>query len=140
MTPEQFAYWLQGYAELNPETPPNAIQWKQIQDHLNLVFKKVTPDYTIRPGISPGPINPVNPMPYMPTWPAPNSPGITPWTTPGKMPEIICSVTDNIPNVSYCSAGDNIPLTNQSSKDFKYDTYITAEQATYKKMNERFKL
>lgn len=72
MTPEQFAYWLQGYAELNPNTPPNATQWKQIQDHLNLVFKKVTP--TIQP--------------YMPSSP------LNPWTSPGGIPPVItCSVS-----------------------------------------------
>ena len=48
MTPEQFTYWLQGWFELNktidhragatPET------LKVIEDHLQLVFTKVTPD------------------------------------------------------------------------------------------------
>ena len=48
MTPENFCYWLQGWLELNttvdhrdgatPET------LKMIKDHLDLVFKKVTPD------------------------------------------------------------------------------------------------
>ena len=42
MTTEQFAYWLQGFAELNPDTP-NAEQWQAIRDHLQLVFKKETP-------------------------------------------------------------------------------------------------
>jgi hypothetical protein len=42
MTTEQFAYWLQGFAELNAE-PPSAEQWKSIRDHLQLVFKKETP-------------------------------------------------------------------------------------------------
>jgi hypothetical protein len=42
MTTEQFAYWLQGYAELN-EAPPSAEQWQAIRDHLALVFVKVTP-------------------------------------------------------------------------------------------------
>lgn len=42
MTAEQFAYWLQGYAELNA-TPPSAEQWQSIRDHLALVFNKVTP-------------------------------------------------------------------------------------------------
>ncbi|WP_028627675.1 hypothetical protein [Metapseudomonas resinovorans] len=42
MTPEQFAYWLQGFAELNPQAP-TAEQWRAIRDHLNLVFKKETP-------------------------------------------------------------------------------------------------
>ena len=38
----QFAYWLQGFAELN-EQPPSAEQWQSIRDHLALVFRKVTP-------------------------------------------------------------------------------------------------
>lgn len=42
MTPEQFAYWLKGFAELNPQAP-NAEQWQAIRDHLQLVFKKETP-------------------------------------------------------------------------------------------------
>lgn len=42
MTPDQFAYWLQGFAELN-EGPPNEAQWKSIQEHLQTVFVKVTP-------------------------------------------------------------------------------------------------
>ena len=43
MSPEQFTYWLQGFFEL---TSPQTIfpdQVKIIQDHLDLVFKKVTP-------------------------------------------------------------------------------------------------
>jgi len=42
MTSEQFAYWLQGFAELN-DGPPSAEQWQAIRDHLSLVFNKVTP-------------------------------------------------------------------------------------------------
>lgn len=42
MTPEQFCYWLQGRAELDP-TPPTAEQWQSIREHLDLVFEKVTP-------------------------------------------------------------------------------------------------
>ena len=45
MDPLQFAYWLQGFAELNNGVPPNDAQWKSIRDHLNLVFKKATPTY-----------------------------------------------------------------------------------------------
>lgn len=43
MTPEQFAYWLQGFAELNGKKPPTEAQWKSINEHLQTVFKKVTP-------------------------------------------------------------------------------------------------
>lgn len=44
MTPEQFCYWLQGFAEITgANQPPTAEQWKVINDHLQAVFKKVTP-------------------------------------------------------------------------------------------------
>ncbi|MFL1548812.1 hypothetical protein [Pseudomonas sp. AN3A02] len=44
MTPEQFAYWLQGFTELNPDMDqPTPAQWKAIKDHLATVFNKVTP-------------------------------------------------------------------------------------------------
>lgn len=43
MSPEQFVYWLQGYSELNGQRP-TAEAWQSIQNHLNLVFKKVTPE------------------------------------------------------------------------------------------------
>ena len=40
---EQFIYWLQGFAELNP-TPPSEAQWKSIKEHLATVFdEKITP-------------------------------------------------------------------------------------------------
>lgn len=51
MTSEQFAYWLQGYAELN-EAPPTAEQWQSIRAHLQTVFVKVTPPS--RPAAIPG--------------------------------------------------------------------------------------
>jgi hypothetical protein len=37
MTPEQFAYWMQGFAELTTE-PPTAEQWRSIRDHVASVF------------------------------------------------------------------------------------------------------
>lgn len=42
MDAQQFAYWLQGFAELN-EVPPTPEQWQSIRDHLATVFVKVTP-------------------------------------------------------------------------------------------------
>lgn len=46
MTPEQFCYWLQGFAEIKGGwEEPTAQEWKVIKDHLELVFKKVTPTY-----------------------------------------------------------------------------------------------
>lgn len=119
MTPEQFAYWLQGFAELNPNNPPNAIQWKQIQDHLNTVFKKVTPSY---PTINP--VNPMSPIPYMPQSP------LNPWTSPGGIPPVItCSVTSP-------GAGTNW----SSGAGMSYDYTITSTQYSNKKNNERLKL
>lgn len=44
MDAQQFAYWLQGFAELN-EAPPTPEQWKSIREHLATVFVKVTPAY-----------------------------------------------------------------------------------------------
>ena len=41
MTPEQFAYWLQGYSELCGKEPTPE-QWASIKEHLQLVFHKVT--------------------------------------------------------------------------------------------------
>lgn len=43
MTPEQFAYWLQGFAEIH-SAAPSADQWQVIRDHLAAVFQKVTPE------------------------------------------------------------------------------------------------
>lgn len=55
MTAEQFAYWLQGYAELNAE-PPTAEQWRAIRDHLALVFHKITPPVRGFPSLDQPPI------------------------------------------------------------------------------------
>ncbi len=46
MTPEQFTYWLQGFAEINQQKGGlTDEQWTVICDHLKTVFHKVTPDY-----------------------------------------------------------------------------------------------
>jgi len=42
MDSEQFAYWLQGFAELHPDLP-SAEQWQSIKEHLQSVFDKQTP-------------------------------------------------------------------------------------------------
>lgn len=59
MTPEQFTYWLQGFAELNPQAP-NAEQWQSIRDHLNLVFKKETPVRVVGPAVAEPARNPLD--------------------------------------------------------------------------------
>jgi hypothetical protein len=44
MSPESFAYWLTGFRELSlTDEPPTKEQWKLICEHLDLVFRKVTP-------------------------------------------------------------------------------------------------
>lgn len=45
MTPEQFAYWLQGFVEMNSGNSPNVWQWRMIKDHLQTCFNKITPSY-----------------------------------------------------------------------------------------------
>jgi len=55
MEPRDFTYWLQGFAELNPE-PPTADQWQVIKDHLALVFKKETPTYVFQTPLGTGPL------------------------------------------------------------------------------------
>lgn len=44
MTPEQFCYWLQGHFELAEGTTLSETQVLKIKNHLQLVFKKETPD------------------------------------------------------------------------------------------------
>ena len=44
MDATQFAYWLQGYSEITQGQVPTPAQWQIIQDHLKLVFTKITPD------------------------------------------------------------------------------------------------
>lgn len=48
MTAENFCYWLQGWFELsktNGGVTMNDAAAKMIEDHLKLVFEKVTPNY-----------------------------------------------------------------------------------------------
>lgn len=43
----QFCYWLQGALELGQQQALSEEQVKIVQDHLNLVLKKVTPQYNV---------------------------------------------------------------------------------------------
>ena len=47
MTPEQFAYWLQGFMEMADPKELNTTQTQQIKDHLKLVFDKKTPEISL---------------------------------------------------------------------------------------------
>ena len=40
MNQDQFAYWLQGFVEMNGGKEPTKAQWKMITDHLQLCFVK----------------------------------------------------------------------------------------------------
>ena len=151
MTPEQFAYWLQGFAEIS-QKPPTEAEWTIIKDHLATVFEKVTPNRITSPGpsVSPGkiwPNDPMKPDPWptnpiiYPTIPAgpwtmpPNYPNPVYPTVPGIRPEIICSVQ---PNTSYCSTMNGSTAYSMTSDvpNVKYDYYTTAKKETIKKINK----
>jgi hypothetical protein len=46
MSPENFAYFLQGYFEISGATYLSEAQTQVVKDHLDLVFNKVTPNRT----------------------------------------------------------------------------------------------
>ncbi len=47
VTERDFCYWLHGWSEINGGKAPTPEQWQTINDHLDLVFNKVTPDRKI---------------------------------------------------------------------------------------------
>jgi hypothetical protein len=97
MTSQDFAYWLHGFFEISDSNKLTEKQVQIIKDHLDLVFKKVTPDYTdtetqkdtdIKNVPSEWPYTswpyttkPVVPItPYNPNWNPPYNPN--PWSEP----------------------------------------------------------
>lgn len=44
MNAQDFAYWLKGFVEMNPNAMVTGTQWQIVKDHLELVFKKETPN------------------------------------------------------------------------------------------------
>lgn len=84
MTPEQFAYWLQGFVELNPSMEqPTPEQWKAIGEHLQTVFKKVTPAVQ-------APRAPNVASPALPTYPPfPMSPRLSDISWPGGIAPVV---------------------------------------------------
>lgn len=46
ITPEQFCYWFKGFLEVADPEKLNAKQLQIVKDHLDLVFNKVTPNYS----------------------------------------------------------------------------------------------
>jgi hypothetical protein len=47
MTPENFAYWLNGFFEMTETNKLSENQVLMIKDHLKLVFDKITPDTSV---------------------------------------------------------------------------------------------
>ena len=49
MTPEQFCYWLQGFNEIRDKEQVGLSEkeWDIVRDHLQEVFRKVTPNYVV---------------------------------------------------------------------------------------------
>lgn len=51
MSPENFAYWLQGFVEI-AKRMPTPEEWVEITNHLKTVFHKVTPTAAAGTGAS----------------------------------------------------------------------------------------
>jgi hypothetical protein len=82
MTAEQFAYWMQGFAELTGDEPPTPAQWKSIREHLQTVFVKVTPPLQTIQQFEP--LKTSTPMPWH------------------QMPRVECSVAGGIAAQATC--------------------------------------
>lgn len=110
MEPRDFCYWLQGWLEIQKPTTITPEQVQEIKNHLDLVFKKVTPNLGGSPRLPfpfPPPVN--EPEPLRPMFPYP--PSKTPWN-PEDAPfridcgTLICSTTPE--PTKYCSSVGNI--------------------------------
>jgi hypothetical protein len=84
MNAEQFCYWLKGSFELAGMTQIDQVQVQIIKDHLNLVFKKETPNRQISvtppvqlPQPVKGPTIVEQPRWQIPNWNPDNVPTIT---------------------------------------------------------------
>jgi len=97
MSPQEFTYWLQGALELNPEMLNKGMtpeQVKMIQDHLNLVFTKVTPDRIEKAKIDTPDIPGVTIEDKLSIFPTVN------WDTPGTPGGAICA--QDVKTQRYC--------------------------------------
>jgi len=77
MTPEQFVYWLQGFFEISNAEALSRLQTEIVKDHLALVFRKMTPDYSVfekktdcADGIDYIPFNKISPSTAIPQSPS----------------------------------------------------------------------
>ena len=107
MTTGEFAYWIQGALELNPDMLEKGMtpeQVQTIQGHLDLVFTKVTPDRFKKEGaVEPSPLNYDDILnPYNGTGnPPPSHPGSTSDTrfcslSNQDSSELICSTLNQV--------------------------------------------
>jgi len=92
MDAHQFAYWLQGFAELN-EAPPTVEQWQSIREHLETVFVKVTPPVHSPSQIWPGTVTPL----VQPRHPADTNRWVMPATVECKT-----AIASSIDAQTYC--------------------------------------
>jgi hypothetical protein len=77
VTAEQFAYWLNGFVELESGKPPTDAQWQAVKEHLATVFRKVTPPVSV-PSVTPyRPAQPWDTRRLLPSWPWDSYPAIT---------------------------------------------------------------
>lgn len=97
MNSEEFTYWLQGALEMNPEMLEKGMspeQVKTIQDHLNLVFTKVTPNRFEEINIS-DPNSSGNPSPQHPdSICVVNNPGLDLLCAPSNLTEKLMTTTE----------------------------------------------
>lgn len=94
MTPQDFVYWLNGFVELNKGKMPDEDQWKSIQEHLKLVFTKVTPpvgDKLTLPSLPPV---------YTPTYPT--FPGYPGWKPPYEVTCKFDGLDPSLKTMTFC--------------------------------------
>ena len=69
MNAQDFCFWLHGFTELTRGQTPDPAQWKAIKEHLDLVFKKVTPTVAAPSAIPTPTTSPALPLTWPNGWP-----------------------------------------------------------------------
>ena len=65
LDPRAFAYWLQGFFEISDAKELNEKQVAVIKEHLELIFRKVTPSHSITITESTDPFKDIVKVPYV---------------------------------------------------------------------------
>lgn len=123
MQERDFCYWLKGFMEIQNPTTLDKDQIQIIQDHLDLVFDKVTPVRT--PKVTP----------YIPTPISPTTPSTYPGLFPKTYPDPIINPSpsnpwDQSPTI-YCSTGDSPKLCSEDFSSMLKES--VAEPSLFKK-------